>query len=430
MQYEVVRADLNDLDDTVTELRGGNNAPMANVSDRQYIYLEASDDMTNVDLPSFFYLASLRNQSWETRRQTAYTLRGFINDFNASDSLKQLPEWKDKKWFEADAEVLRTYFESMLQSRDPATVDTQMGRLKPCFDWLKDKGWIAHACDFDWKLSSDQQRKIKKSRAATNQGSHSKLPGKYVPEKEFEILLSVLPKVRKDELLQARDELALKLAYYAGLRNAEVTYEHNFTWRKIEHGHKEMKDKGLDPFANGFEIHILGKGHRGGKSRKVFIPPELAGDLDRFRKTLKDKKIDTDLVFFNDKSPTDTAGSKTYGPLATTHCTSLIRELKKQIRKLPKSEQKGWADHIETRCFHGLRNSYATNYAIKAHNNVQGYTPDGLRQRMGHEDFRTTRKYVWMAAVLEDNTELAMETLKEIQKDSSNRGNRGKRVAY
>ena len=51
-----------------------------------------------------------------------------------------------------------------------------------------------------------------------------------------------------------------------------------------------------------------------------------------------------------------------------------------------------WIRHQQTRTFHGLRHSYATNFANKLRSLNENY--EQLRERMGHESIDTTRIYI------------------------------------
>ena len=52
---------------------------------------------------------------------------------------------RDKEWFQADANVLATYFENMLDQGRKVYVTTQMAHLQSCFEWLHQNGWIEHS---------------------------------------------------------------------------------------------------------------------------------------------------------------------------------------------------------------------------------------------------------------------------------------------
>ena len=129
------------------------------------------------------------------------------------------------------------------------------------------------------------------------------------------------------------------------------------------------------------------------------------------RQTLKRAKIKTDLVIFKGKGGT--------GPLAKDHATSLFGR-QQLVMKLPSDRLGGWETSCESRCFHGLRYCYATEYAIKIHNKNDSYTVS-LQSRMGHSRFSTTKQYLWYAAILEDKTEVAGVLAEELDNDNARR---------
>ena len=108
------------------------------------------------------------------------------------------------KWFQADANVLATYFENMLdQGRKVSYVTTQMAHLQSCLSGCIENGWIEHPCGYSWKLSDSAKRNLTVAEASNKSSYKKGLPQKYMPQEEFKLLLEVIPQDSKSKVVKS-----------------------------------------------------------------------------------------------------------------------------------------------------------------------------------------------------------------------------------
>ena len=199
---------------------------------------------------------------------------------------------------------------------------------------------------------------------------------KYLDDGDFQALAGSVP--TKKARLRKRDELILRVAYETGCRAAEIVDPDNFSIRRLREGLRAAEQKGDREFLHS----IIGKGRGAGKPRKIAIPTSLADSILRY---VRDHKIRGDIAFCNDS----------YGPLHRTHASKLFKRCKDVLLESSSDSTPNldlWIRHADSRTFHGLRHTYATNLAHKLRR--LGETFELLRERMGHASIETTMVYI------------------------------------
>lgn len=262
-----------------------------------------------------------------------------------------------------------------------------ISQLKTFFDWVYLNGWLDNKFQYSWKLSHEKSRQLNLYQAQQNSTDPFNLFEQYISSMEFDFFLGFVPRKRTFE--RERDSIILKLAYYSGLRRAEIVDPHNISLKRIKAAIKSSEDQGID----GFYLDIIGKGKSGGKVRKIYVPPRLRKEIEAFiRGPLKRRCPLADLLICK------VIQSKTF-PLNKNHATALFNDTLNNLLSIGDvGRTREWRTHEKQRRFHSLRHSFATNYASVLRDNSEPIKR--LQERMGHTHESTTHIYIHFEALM------------------------------
>lgn len=210
-------------------------------------------------------------------------------------------------------------------------------------------------------------------------GITTKVREMYISDDEFkEILLNQT--WIKSKLGQARNELALRLRYYLGLRTFELIEHGNFEVSKLRKLLKEGKF--------GFDFDVFGKGE---KKRTIYINSDLATDLNGFiKRYLKD--YERGCIFTTIGKNKKPLKSKSFHKLAFNKSISYFLENNPDINQ----KKRNYLNNLEPYC---LRHTFATNKCIEMIIKGEPYEIL-LKNLMGHESFQTTYNYIQTARLV------------------------------
>ncbi|ATC99625.1 tyrosine-type recombinase/integrase [Pseudoalteromonas spongiae] len=210
----------------------------------------------------------------------------------------------------------------------------------------------------------------------------STILSQYIQEEDFNNILAHIP--TKDMFKRSRNEMALKMGYFLGVRTHELVKYGNFD---IENLKKQFPNDKVGFYEEAF-IKITGKGY---KRRSVPISMELKKDLFRFLYGDLSKYVGKNLFEKKKGTPMTSAS------YATKLFRSSVDEyLSKNITPAElRSSYNRWV-------FHSLRHTCATNFVTYCEDMDMGrYDPMlSLPQWMGHEDDNTTKLYICAEALL------------------------------
>ena len=219
----------------------------------------------------------------------------------------------------------------------------------------------------------------------------------YISEQEFDLLLSYKDASRDFEI--ARDDLVLKMAYWCGTRASETVSNINFTIERIRSAIEESEQKGM----KGILFNIVGKGKHGGKQREIYIPPSLKDQVLRFLNGLHKLTVNSNLLFC----------SRQGKPLHRNYATRVFDSARKNLITANPELADDWATKSSKRCYHSLRHTYATNFAVLIEKSNQ-LPRRLLQERMGHSHYETTLVYIHFSAVLTGDVEVQTEVSEQL----------------
>ena len=192
----------------------------------------------------------------------------------------------------------------------------------------------------------------------------------------------ILPNVEaKTSFKRERDELALKLGYFAGIRAHELVSNGNFTLARMEKLIPRDTSVLLDD-----HLTVLGKGS---KVRKLPLWPELVSSLHKFLYGIHRKKLKENLFEDGRGKPLcdEQYASDVFRKAINNYLTIISVENEVYISLKQKS-------------FHSLRHTYATNAVTFCYEVDAKYSPRwAVTQWMGHSDERTTDIYICFEAI-------------------------------
>lgn len=216
----------------------------------------------------------------------------------------------------------------------------------------------------------------------------------YIDKKNFE--RNILGSINnQDPFIRERNELAMKLGYYAGFRSHELVScdgIDNLNAVKL----RELLPKTDQWSPKSIELTVVGKGrrYRGKKTRKVQIGVELTNALYSFLWG-RAKNINTSLMCTKNGRPLKDPG---WG-------SSLFSECRDKMLCLHTKDREVWLK----RSYHVLRKCFATNSVSYCYS--VGLDPRiFLKQWLGHSSYKTCEIYIFYDAVLNQRQEI-IETM-------------------
>ncbi|MBL4799457.1 MAG: site-specific integrase [Oleispira sp.] len=322
---------------------------------------------------------------WKTVYNAASTIKTLLNAVEADPKIDS--------WYDLTDENMSAYISGILYGQmmiKPSTLDVYITRLKSFFDWVYENGWVEESMGFSYKITSEELREL----MAFNSGKKNSLDpyslgGRYIPSEDFETLLSY--KGAQGTFERERDDIILKLGYYSGFRAGEVVDPLNMSIVKIKTSIARSKKKaGVSGIPmEGFEMTIIGKGQGAGKPRTISIPQDLQNQIERFI-SITHKISGGDLLICSREGKV----------LRDGHATDVFTDAKKNIAKHADIEiVKIWQANDENWTYHALRHCFATNLCELCR--LYNVSYEHVRERMGHEDFETTKIYIAFNAKLQ-----------------------------
>ncbi|MFG6562140.1 tyrosine-type recombinase/integrase [Sulfitobacter sp. 1A15299] len=280
---------------------------------------------------------------------------------------------------EVDKFLLEAYCDKYLfqeKHLDASTIGQYHGSIATFYKAMEHLGFVEDAVEVTEYNNSSLQESIDLVAGTKNSLDPFGLYAKYLTYEDFKTLSGYV--ARKSAKLRKRDELILRVAYETGCRAAEIVDPDNFSIRRITNELKKAERSRKTEFL----YSIIGKGRGVGKVRQIAFPTALAKDILRYIQTFK---VPGDIAF----------GSAQNTKLSSSYPSKIYKACKDAVllhgnANTPNLEF--WIRHRQTRTFHGLRHTYATNLANKLRALNESY--EQLRERLGHESFETTKVYV------------------------------------
>ncbi|KPV99028.1 tyrosine-type recombinase/integrase [Pseudoalteromonas sp. P1-8] len=318
--------------------------------------------------PSLFLLHVARNgrisDNKATTKAYAQVLKDFFDVLKASDDLS----YADVT--DAHMTAYLNAYRGQKKGNKKSTIEYHATVLSKFYSYMKKIG-ITDAFDY---LSftydnSETQRNVK-----------DLLMGEiltiYMDENEFED--KILAQVKaQNPFIRERDELALKLGYYAGFRTHELVSHNNLSTAILRRKFPE-KDKHL---IRADELEIIGKGN---KVRKAHISPKLVSAINNFLwgrgKNLKESLM----AKANGESLSD-----------LNYASRLFTRIKLANLAETNSDKDAW----KARVYHSLRKCYATNsvgFCYDENKDPMVFVP----QWLGHSSVETTKIYIFYDFVI------------------------------
>jgi site-specific recombinase XerD len=313
-----------------------------------------------------------------TVRGYAYTLTTFLNTLSRNQV----------DWRKITDHQMRQYFEGVLFKHRNLTAQSLNNHIiiiKEFYQWAETNGWCDQLNRFSFRVSNEILEELEILKGTKASHLPFNLSSQFIDQESFNQFLNFNSGNSSFEI--NRNEIVLLLGYQCGCRAAEVTSKNNF---KTEYLIKLINNRQNNNATNyGFEMGIIGKGRAGGKHRYIWIPDALSR---RIRAFLENPNI---------KNSKYLICSKRGNPLNEQFASSVFSKTKRAL--LTNSERiKGWQSNSKS--FHSLRHSYATNF-IMEHGQSEAMK-ELLRTRMGHKDFSTTQIYITFLAELNRKTHI------------------------
>ena len=326
------------------------------------------DHEFNIHVPASMHLldVSLKNTD-NTAQSRAVSIKELINIL-----LKNNVDVES-----ATDEQIETYFSEYLvkhKKLKTSSLYIHANHINGFLAWLSEHGFRQpHHRNIDFKhlINAGVEKKN------VNQLTLSKglLFRKYLTHDEFKALSSYSS---GNDFKRTRDELALAFGYHTGVRASELIESSNFTVEAL----MSAREQAIKRFGErrGFEIEIVGKGP---KNRVIYIPDELEILIFNY---ISKFKINAGPIFLN----------KTREAMKSEHyATNVFNDCKKALildDNVDAKIKENFVRNFETRTFHGLRHTYATNLANVLR--TQMLSTALLQERMGHSDPSTTDIYI------------------------------------
>ena len=201
----------------------------------------------------------------------------------------------------------------------------------------------------------------------------------YIKEEDFKkIILANI--TSSDPFIRERNELALKLGYYAGFRTEELVINDNLAIKKLQ----DLLPKDSNKLPKAIELKVKGKNN---KTRTILLNVKVTHSLHKFLWG-RGRKLETSLISSKCGKPLKYEG---FGTELFRECINnyLVRNA------LPTESVNIW----NARTFHLLRKCFATNAVSFCYDN--GLDPRVfVPQWLGHSDPETTNDYILYDALL------------------------------
>lgn len=326
----------------------------------------------------FLFKEAIKGRSENTTRGYANDLKSFFTVLNESlGGIDKYNTISDKQ--------MNGYLNGYLyqfKKLSPATITRHIASIKRFYTFCHDTGLMNRRPCFSYSYTDELRTETMMN------GMTTRLHKTYFDRETFrETILGAIK--TNSPFLRERDELALKLGYYAGVRSGELVIQSNFNGNNL----REILPQQSKRTIQSVEIGVRGKGN---KLRLVRIEPVLTQALYNFiwgrAKHIKGS------IFSTESGMPLT--NKSYGSQLFTRCKNNFLA----TCSLPEGEYRRW----ESRSFHLLRSCYATNmvnFCIEVGLDPRVF----VAQWMGHSNPKTTEIYIFYDAVLNKRLKIIEE---------------------
>jgi site-specific recombinase XerD len=261
-----------------------------------------------------------------------------------------------------------------------STIVRHISTLSEFYSFAYEYGYIDTKKQFSYSVQ-EQSARLQLSHQASSQ-----VLSQYISEDDFKNILAQI--TAKNTFKRWRDEFALKVGYFLGVRAHELVEPKygNFDIKKLK---KQFPNDKAGFFEEGF-IKITGKGY---KRRSVPICMELKKDLWRFLYGDMRTYVGKNLFEKNKGVPlVDTDyGTNIFGHAREEYLSNNV------ISSKLRDSYNRWS-------FHSLRHTCATNFVTYCENTKSDPFLD-IPQWMGHSDEKTTKLYICSEALLNQRLE-------------------------
>ncbi len=317
---------------------------------------------------------TLSNASPKSVKKYASIIKSLMNEIAFDPNLSDLDDLSDTD--------MSNYIELVLmkdRNNKAGTVDQAETTLSNFFRFLADQGFTQKGDRFTFYKSLETQIKLAKSQGRNSSHDPFRLSERYMPERQFKLLLSYA--TGKSSYIKDRNEIILRLSYESGLRAFEITSFNNFSLLEIAAAIKNSDRRNL----NEIELNIIGKGN---KLRSIVIEPALRRKIEGFIRRYK-HVLNGHLIC-----------GKNGKELNQQYASTIFRRARKKlILKAKLEDADRWEKNIGW-TGHALRHSYATNLAIRIESGEEKLGRSYLMDRLGHNYPKTTVIYLHFACAL------------------------------
>ncbi len=307
--------------------------------------------------PSLFLAnLSIEGRSKATILNYAYRLNTYFDVLRNSDGM----DWKL-----VNDEVMTAYINGYLMTElglSRPSISGHIAAISTFYDWSWDHGYLESPATYSYSIY------VKGEPTSYQKGLSSVTKvyvDQYISDEKFNDLLGKIK--TNDPFLIERNELILLFAKCAGLRRAEIMDSRNLTLPELR--------KFEDNTSNNDHISIIGKGE---KLRRVPIIPGLQDKIVQFINGRHRKTKSNNLIC-----------GKYGNPLNVSIPNNLFKLAAAELND----------PYWDTRVFHSLRHTYATNMVTFCYENEMDPW-QLLPEYMGHNNSDTTLGYVAFEAVM------------------------------
>lgn len=323
-------------------------------------------------LPSAFLLhTAVSHPSENTVRTYMSVMKSFYTEITSLSNLT------DSNLEEITEQEMSGYLIGVLKKKRElknTSIEHHISVLKEFFKYLYETGFTNHEINFSYSYEEDGYNQT------FLEGIKTDMHDAYFNEKALnDCLLSNISS--QSSFIIKRNELVLKLGYYAGFRAAEVVDPNNLSVEQL----RKILPQSNDFIPKSIHITVYGKGK---KIRRVPIPPGLVKAIYDFIWNEANHLTKGNIICKKN-------GEKL---LDKTFASKLFRKCAKKNYETADNEEfitSVW----ETRSFHKLRKCFATNAVTHCREN--GNDPwIFVPQWLGHSDLATTFSYIYFEALL------------------------------
>lgn len=349
-----------------------NQIPYAGYKINSYVLI---DENGNFIVPACDFLLSMAIAGSPPNSLKSYA-SDLISFFSALYSVKNLDstfpsDFREITEADLDAHLIGSLYQT--KKLTSASVLRHSATLNQFYEFAYHHGYS------DYFVKWRNKRKLP-AKSTMIDKTLSSIGSHYIDREAFESI--ILPSVvAQSSFKRARDELVLKIGYYAGLRAHEIVMYDNFTLAKMEKLIPKNTKVRLDE-----HLSVRGKGSI---FRRLPLHPKLVSHIHDFIYGVYRSKLKRSLF-------EDGIGN----PLKDEQYASDVfrQAIKNYLSKNNVSSE--IIDSLKSKSFHSLRHSYATNAVTFCMDVDTKYNPRwAVTQWMGHANEKTTEIYICFEAV-------------------------------